>query len=224
MLESIILIIAIIPSILIALVIHELAHGKMAYYRGDPTALYENRLTLNPLKHLDPVGTFLLVITIAGSIISKINPMLCLGWAKPVPVKEEYLDNSKTDIILVALAGPAINFIMAFIAGLPFQIGLLSIPRASFGSVDFISMFLYLFVNINILLGVFNLIPIPPLDGSKILCFFLPENLERHIKYPTTPVLIGSMLITLAIIKWPLFTTVIKVIMEIFTNIGAYIA
>jgi len=223
-LDKIILIIAIIPSILIALILHEIAHGKMAYLRGDPTAFYENRLSLNPLVHLEPTGTLLLIITIMFSIIYKLNPMICLGWAKPVPVREEYLDNSRTDTILVALAGPAVNIIMAFVAGLPFQLGILSIPAGSFTSVDIVSMFLYIFVNINILLAVFNLIPIPPLDGSKILCQFLPEDYQKHIKYPTKAVMIFSMFITLAIINWSGFTTIIKICLQLFTNFGAFIS
>ena len=221
--DTIILIVTLLPATFIALIIHEIAHGKMAYYRGDPTAMYENRLSLNPLVHLEPTGTILLVSTMILSIVTKMNPMICFGWAKPVPVNEEYLENTGLDVILVSLAGPAVNIIIAFLAGLPFQLGILAIPQGSFASAGLISMFLYLFVNINILLALFNIIPIPPLDGSKVLVQFLPEEYQSRIKYPTRPVLIISMIIMFAVINWSGFTWLIQMILTLFTNAGAFI-
>lgn len=141
-----------LPLIIFALSFHEFAHGWMAYRFGDPTALHQGRLTLNPLAHLDPFGT--LVLYLVG-----------FGWAKPVPVDPRYLQDPKRDMMWIALAGPMANFILAFLSGL-LMVGMLYLFR--FGSpllMGVLQMSLY----INLALGVFNFLPIPPLDGSRIL-------------------------------------------------------
>ena len=135
-----------IPVLLFALVFHEFAHAWVAHKLGDPTARYSGRLTLNPMAHLDPFGS--LMILFVG-----------FGWAKPVPVDSRYLSNPRTDMMKIAFAGPAANLLLAFIAGTIIRTGLFS------GSIV---MMLYLFTQINIMLAVFNMIPIPPLDGSQI--------------------------------------------------------
>lgn len=152
--------------VLIAVTFHELAHGYVADRLGDPTARLAGRLTLNPLKHLDPIGTLAFVIT------------RMIGWAKPVPVNPYNLRNPKRDMIWVSLAGPAANFIIAVIAAIIFRI-LMTMPVSPFsvlGQKNFVPLVLItqLTVTINIGLGVFNLIPVPPLDGSKILMGLLP--------------------------------------------------
>ena len=135
-----------IPVLLFALVFHEFSHGWVANKLGNPTAKYSGRLTLNPMAHLDLFGS--LMILFVG-----------FGWAKPVPVDSRYLANPRTDMMKIAFAGPASNLLLAFIAG--------SLIRLS-GNMGVLSSMLIMFVQINIMLAVFNMIPIPPLDGSQI--------------------------------------------------------
>lgn len=146
-----------IPALLIAVVLHELAHGYVALLLGDQTAKSHGRLTLNPIKHIDPVG--LIALLIVG-----------IGWAKPVPVNPMYFQGDRRrGMFLVGLAGPVTNFILALITA--FLIVLLPLQP---GSLALGIMQLTLFY--NIVLGVFNLIPLPPLDGSKVIAYFLPRQ------------------------------------------------
>lgn len=144
--------------LLYSIIVHELAHGWVAYRMGDPTAKYAGRLTLNPLKHLDPIGTAMLFI-------------FGFGWAKPVPVNFNQLHNTRLGLILVSSAGIIANMVFAFLAVLLLQL----LSPSSSGSIG---QFLYYLAQINIILASFNLIPIPPLDGSKILMGFLPERFQ----------------------------------------------
>jgi Zn-dependent protease len=139
-----------------SVVLHELAHGWVAWRMGDPTAKLQGRLSLNPLRHLDPVGTIMLFI-------------FGFGWAKPVPVNFNYIRDTKKGMILVSSAGIIVNMILAFLAFLLFRL-LAPAP----GGVA--ATLLFYLAQINIILAAFNLIPIPPLDGSKILMGFLPER------------------------------------------------
>lgn len=158
--ETAILFIAIL---VVSVVLHEVSHGYAADWLGDPTARLQGRLTMNPIPHIDPVGSILvpaLLAILPGSIV--------FGWAKPVPYNPHNIVNRYGDAI-VAAAGPASNFLLAGVAGLVLQ--LTSITVASpFG------MALFGIIFINVLLAVFNLVPIPPLDGSKILFNFLPAK------------------------------------------------
>ena len=138
--------ILLIPMLVFALVFHEFSHAWVANKLGDPTARYSGRLTLNPLAHLDPFGS--LMILFVG-----------FGWAKPVPVDSRYLANPRVDMMKIAFAGPAANLLLAFVGGTIIRTGLFS------GSI---TLMLLLFTQINIMLAVFNMIPIPPLDGSQI--------------------------------------------------------
>jgi Zn-dependent protease len=144
--------------LLYSIIIHELAHGWVAYRMGDPTAKYLGRLTLNPLKHLDPIGTAMLFI-------------VGFGWAKPVPVDFSRLGHSRLGLVLVSAAGIVANTIFAFLAVLLLRL-LSPSPSGTIGRM------LYFLAQINIMLASFNLIPIPPLDGSKILMGFLSERLQ----------------------------------------------
>ena len=164
-----------IPVILFALTVHEYAHGIVAYRLGDPTAKQAGRLTLNPLSHLDPVGTIMLFL-------------VGLGWAKPVPVDPRYFANPKRDMLWVALAGPAANMGLALLSGLIIRF-VTSDPSAylsgALGPI-LISMMVRS-LQINLMLAVFNMLPVPPLDGSKIMYSLLPPqyahwnyNLERY--------------------------------------------
>jgi len=149
--------------LVIAFTIHELSHAVVADRLGDDTARLAGRITLNPLKHLDPLGSLLLLV--AG-----------FGWAKPTPVNPNKLGrNPVAGMMIVSAAGPFSNLFLALIASIPFQLGLLAVNFDS-GILPTLSGFLIEFVFINLLLFFFNLIPLAPLDGEKILYFFLPAG------------------------------------------------
>jgi Zn-dependent protease len=150
--------------VILIVVIHEVAHGYAANLLGDKTAEYQGRLTLNPAKHLDPVGSFVV------PVISYFLGGFIIGWAKPVPFNPYNLRNQKWGEAIVAFAGPASNIFIALLFGLLLRFLPFGAVPESFSSI------LALIVFINILLAVFNLVPIPPLDGSKILFSFLPSN------------------------------------------------
>ena len=157
-----------IPAILIAVSLHEFAHGYVSYRLGDPTPKATGRLSLNPLTHLDPVGTLCLLF-------------FHFGWAKPVQVNPYYYKDKRKGMALVGLAGPMMNFLIALICAFAMEI----ILKMTGGYAGDITMFIFkLFqytYTISIGLGVFNLIPFPPLDGSKIVGALLPE--EKYFKY-----------------------------------------
>lgn len=161
-----------IPVLLLALTFHEFAHGYVAYRLGDPTAKSQGRLTLNPLKHLDPLGTIAFIF-------------IKFGWAKPVPVNPYYFRNPKKDMLLVALAGPATNLALAVICSLLAK-GMVPVMHIFAGSALNTTVFYPLqmcfvySVWINVLLCIFNFLPIPPLDGSRILMGILPDNLGQQ--------------------------------------------
>ena len=144
-----------LPVVLPAIICHECAHGFVSYKLGDPTAKYAGRLTLNPLKHLDPIGTLCMIF-------------FHVGWANPVPIDPRYYRDRKKGIIYVSLAGPVTNFILAFLSllieGLLMKFGS---PHSAV--IWILCQFCYYSAVVNIGLALFNLIPIPPLDGSKIL-------------------------------------------------------
>ncbi len=171
MTELLVKIVLLAPPILLALTLHEVAHGYVAYRLGDPTAKLTGRLTLNPLKHLDPFGT------IAFFLIN-------IGWAKPVPVNGVYFSNPKKDMLWVALAGPVTNLILAFIsaviAKMIYQVALV-LPHSMAMEVVIVPLFEMVKASIwiNLVLCIFNFLPIPPLDGSRILMGLLPDDLAR---------------------------------------------
>jgi Zn-dependent protease len=164
------------PPILFALTLHEFAHGYVAYRFGDPTARAAGRLTLNPVKHLDPIGTLAFFF---------IN----IGWARPVPVNPNYFKNPKQDMLWVALAGPVTNLAIAVISALLAKgVSLLSIffqeSNLMMYNLGIFYEILRASVWINLVLCIFNFLPIPPLDGSRILTGILPIDLARsYLKY-----------------------------------------
>lgn len=160
-----------ILPLMLAIVFHEVAHGWTARYFGDMTAANKGRLTLNPVRHVDPFGTVILpgLLAISGAPI--------FGWAKPVPVIPSRLNNPRRDMMIVAFAGPASNFILAFIATaiLALSFGL-SGGEASGAIGRFIEDNLFNFLLINVFLGFFNLLPMPPFDGGHIVEGLLPRS------------------------------------------------
>ena len=146
------------PAILFGLTIHEFSHGWVAWQLGDPTAKMMGRLTLNPLKHLDPIGTIALFL-------------FRFGWAKPVPIDPRNFRHPSRDMAISSLAGPAANLLTAGVSGLVLRVLLL------FHVGGFIVTLVSYFVLFNLILCFFNLIPIPPLDGSRLLYHLLPPNL-----------------------------------------------
>ncbi len=159
-------IIELLASLLVVMVVlpfHELAHGFVAYKLGDNTAKIQGRLTLNPLSHLDYLG--------AACII-----LIGFGWAKPVPVNPRNFKNPKKDMALVALAGPMANLLAALVGALLYVATLTFAAYLPNGLVAFVMTFFVYYVSVNIGLAVFNLIPLPPLDGSKILGAFLSDR------------------------------------------------
>jgi Zn-dependent protease len=151
-----------VPVLLVSMMFHELAHGYVAYRLGDPTAKNRGRLSLNPIRHLDPIGTAMFIITYLFS-------GFVFGWAKPIPVSPYYFKNRQRGMAIVGAAGPITNFVLAIVFGL-----VLNWIQPEVGSRLFTVLFLLF--QINVVLGLFNLIPVPPLDGSRVLGAFLPRE------------------------------------------------
>ena len=184
-----------IPILLFALSFHEFAHGWVANKLGDPTAKYQGRLTLNPVAHLDPVGS--LMILFVG-----------FGWAKPVPVDSRYLANPRTDMMKIAFAGPASNLLLAFIGG--------TLLRIIGFKMDPYSTILNYFTIINISLAVFNMIPIPPLDGSQV---FSGIMIRKNPQLVMNLQMYGPQIL-LGLILFGMFTgvSIIWIVMSPFVN------
>lgn len=163
--------IIIVAVLLFSVIVHEVAHGFVAYKRGDSTAKLLGRLTLNPISHIDIFGSIILpvILMLTGAPV--------FGWAKPVPINMYNLKNPKTDMIFVSLAGITANFLLALCAGI-----CMFVIRTFFANVDImVSMYVifqYVIV-VNIVLFIFNLVPIPPLDGSRVVLFMLPRELAQ---------------------------------------------
>ncbi|MBR4933933.1 MAG: site-2 protease family protein [Clostridia bacterium] len=176
-----------IPVVLTALIVHEIAHGYMAYRLGDPTARNFGRLSMNPLKHLDPIGTLCMLL-------------FKFGWAKPVPINARYFKNPRRDMALTALAGPVANFILGFIGVTLYFFSslLITINVTDIGFIYNLKVvwltFLQVWIYLNVYLGVFNMIPVPPLDGSRIFLTFLPPKYYFGIMKYERYIMIGLLI------------------------------
>lgn len=188
-----------------SIVIHEVSHGYAAYLQGDMTAYYEGRLTLNPIKHVDPIGSIL--VPVVTSMLG-----LPFGWAKPVPFNPYNLSNKRWGEFLVAVAGPGSNIAIAIIFGLIIR----------FSGLSLSSPFMVLsatVVLVNLGLALFNLIPVPPLDGSKLLFAVLPFRFQ-NIRYQLERF---SFLLVLLLIMIPQFSTILGIIIgTVFTFITGH--
>jgi Zn-dependent protease len=159
----------IVPSI----ILHEVSHGVVAYWLGDDTAKRAGRLSLNPLRHVDPLGTVVLPILLV------LTTGVAFGWARPVPVRVDRLRHPRNDAVLVALAGPVTNLLVATVAGIGFHllVGIWPLPSGVTGQWELGEQILFYLGFVNVLLATFNLLPIPPLDGSALLERLLPARL-----------------------------------------------
>jgi Zn-dependent protease len=199
------------PPILLALTFHEYAHAFVANRLGDATAKQQGRLTLNPLVHLDLLGTAMLFIA-------------SIGWAKPVPVNPFAFKNPKRDLLWVSLAGPGSNLLLAFIFGLACRIlGVESLQNPGYGAAGIINFLVGYGMVVNIVLAIFNILPIPPLDGSKILMGLVPQKYEHQfaplMRYgPTLLIVIIAMGF---IAKIPILWFIINPFVKFFSYIFA---
>ncbi len=185
-----------LPGVLFALSVHEFSHGYVAYKLGDNTAKFSGRLTLNPIRHLNLLGFICMIV--AG-----------FGWANPVPVNTRFFKKPKRDLAFVALAGPVSNLLSAFVGMILYFIFLrIAFSNASFINEKAVQGMIYIFsgfISVNIGLAVFNLIPIPPLDGSRILDAFLPTKLYlAYHKYEQIISIVLFVLIMLDVISVPI--------------------
>ncbi len=198
--------------ILVSFPVHEFSHAWMAYRLGDSTARYLGRLTLNPIVHFDPLGGLMLLASAYAGV--------GIGWAKPTPVNFANLRNGRTGEAMVAAAGPVSNVLLAIAGGVVFRILFAvlsnSSTAASPGRVDLLNI-VYIFVEINVSLFIFNLIPVPPLDGTRVLLAFLPPRVA--FKYEPLLYQYGAIVL-LVIIFVPFLTGVPGPIQFVFDHVG----
>jgi Zn-dependent protease len=203
--------IAILPT-LFAIVVHEVAHGWVAYRLGDSTAYMMGRLTLNPLKHIDPIGTILvpalLILTVG----------FAFGWARPVPINWRNLHHPKRDIALVAAAGPGANFLMAIGWGLVTKVA--SLLPAGLGFIAEPLVYMGLFgILINTVLMVFNLVPIPPTDGGRVATSLLPPRMANALSRVEPYGMFVLLALLVSGILWQVIGPVIDSIMFLIHNL-----
>lgn len=194
--ETLLLLLTLIPILLLSMTLHELAHGLVAYRLGDPTAKRMGRLSVNPIKHLDPLGTAMFFITfLIGGFV--------FGWAKPVPVSPYYFKNRQRGMALVGLAGPLTNFAVAIAF-------ILVLNALHFDKESFLFLLFLLVFQVNVVLGIFNLIPVPPLDGSRVVGAFLPrEAYEKWVALDRYGMFLAVLVLMVVwwsgILRWALF-------------------
>ena len=193
-------------GLVIGFTIHEFCHALAALGEGDPTARRMGRLTFNPVKHIDPLG-FILILTIG------------FGWAKPVQVDPYNLRHGRLGMSWVALVGPLSNFALAFLLGLVFRLGVLSldVSQTVYEITGLLSLAMFFIIYLNLVLGIVNLIPFPPLDGSKVLAGLLPESLyyrylmiERYVWFLLIGVVVVNLILSYSPLGFSLLSYVIQ--------------
>lgn len=188
--------------VLTALPIHEYAHGYVAYKLGDPTAKMQGRLTINPMKHLDIIGSIATLI-------------FGFGWAKPVPVNARNFKNQKFGMAITAVAGPVSNFLLAFIFLAILKIISIIPMTGNIGPIAGVMQVLNIMITVNISIGVFNLLPIPPLDGSRVAMYFLPEKIYFQMMQYEQILFIGLIIL----MSSPILNLPIQIVSGIIFNI-----
>jgi Zn-dependent protease len=205
-----------IPQLLIlffSIIFHEVAHGMVALWRGDTTARDSGRLTLNPLPHVDPIGSILLPLML---VLTR-SPVL-FGWAKPVPINPWRFRKMKKDLALVGASGPASNILLAVVFSIFFKIAV-----AAGDNTGFVPKVLAYGVVINLVLAFFNLIPIPPLDGSRILIGFLPDRLaDQYVKIERYGFILVFVLLMLNIFDWLIWPFVVQFVRLLIGTRGLF--
>lgn len=202
-------------AVLLCLTVHETCHGLAALALGDPTAKSQHRLSMNPLRHIDPVGALMMIV--AG-----------FGWAKPVPVDMRYFKHPKSGMALTALAGPVSNFVLAYVSMLAYALtwGIATgggmNPASSLA--DAVMTFLWMLASLSVGLGIFNLIPFPPLDGSKVVEGILPDKIYYNIlRYEHIGMFILMAVLWLGFLDVPLFTAR-TFVMDLLFNGSTWVA
>lgn len=207
--------------VILAITLHEAAHGYAAKHFGDNTAELEGRISLNPMRHVDPIGT--VVVPLTMFIVSKLTlgAGFLFGWAKPVPVNFENLNRPKRDMLWVAVAGPAANLFMALCWALVIKLGL-AMPES-----DFVKPMILMGIagiKINVLLMVLNLLPLPPLDGGRMMVSLLPQRMGYYFAHiePYGLIILLVLLFSgvLGAVIWPIMAEINKIIVLFF---GLYI-
>ncbi len=203
--------------VILAITMHEAAHGYVAKHYGDFTAFNEGRISLNPTKHIDPIGTILVPITLF--IVSKltVGAGFLFGWAKPVPVNFSNLRHPKHDMLWVAAAGPAANLLMAFSWALIFKM-CIAMPESTF--TNLMILMCTVGIKINVILMVINLLPLPPLDGGRMAASLLPHRISYYFNkiepYGLIILLVLLFSGVLGAVIWPAITWTITMIASIF--------
>ncbi len=181
-----------LPIVVISLSFHEAAHGYVAYTLGDPTAKNLGRISMNPLKHLDPIGTICMIF-------------FHFGWAKPVPINTRYFQKPKRDMAISSAAGPVSNFILSLLGLLFYAVTLELLYIFPSDVMYLITLFFNMFYYMNLYLAIFNLIPIPPLDGSRLAFIFLPDKFYWGVmKYERVIIIVMMVLLYTGIVTVPL--------------------
>ncbi len=183
----------IVTVLIFSIIVHEVAHGVAALFFGDTTARDQGRLTLNPLPHFDPIGSFVLPL-----LLLVVRSPILIGWARPVPFSEENLSPRRLGILCVTLAGVVVNFIIAGVGALILRL------CTSGGSVETLSPFfllVVLIVLVNLALGMLNLLPIPPLDGHRLITVWFPDELRMHVERYS---FLGFFLLVLFVMNVPI--------------------
>lgn len=195
-----------IPAILYSIILHEISHGFAAYLLGDRTAKNLGRLSLNPIKHIDPFGTILLPILLLLSTFGR----FAFGYAKPVPIEPRYFKHAERGMMITAAAGPLSNIAIGSVLGLLVKVGL---------ATGLAKTILFYIIFINFFLALLNLLPIPPLDGSRILAYFLPANL-KYSYYQLEKFGFLIILLILLFARHEVFTVFSLILVPVFSFFG----